>query len=296
MGEFFCFRWSALFVIELADVDFAYPTQFEEESGERDDSRRIIRRVSFRVKSGEFVCLLGANGCGKTTIAKLMNGLLVPSSGSVKVDGYDTVDDEELYRVRQLVGLIFQDPTRQLVASTIEDELAFGPENLGIPPAEIRQRIDWALKMLKLEDLRFREPHYLSGGQAQRVAIASVLVMQPRYLIMDEPTAMLDSAGRRSVLEVIENLRQELGMAVIYITHHMEEVMQADRVLAVKDGAIAFEGRPQELFVDERVVGELALELPALAQLVNSINKLGYKLPMESQWQKLAENLRELLH
>lgn len=283
-------------MIELSDVHFSYPKIKNSSGGESnvtpsDSDYEIIKGISLKIKPGEFVCLLGANGSGKTTLGKLINGLITPSSGTVSVDNFSTADEEEIYDVRRLVGMVFQDPTRQIVASTIEDELAFGPENLGIPAPEIRKRIDWALNILNLEKIRSAEPHYLSGGQTQRVAIASVLVMYPRYIIMDEPTAMLDPAGRHSVLEAIDILRHSLGMAVIYITHHMEEVLCAQRVIAIKEGSLFFDGTPMELFEARNIVEELSLEMPQLVQLINSLNDLGYYLPMSFSWQDTAENI-----
>lgn len=287
-------------MIELNDVHFSYPkinnaTDTESGSNLSSHSDEIIKGISLKIVPGEFVCLLGANGSGKTTLGKLINGLVAPSSGSVCVDGFSASHEEEVYDVRRLVGMVFQDPTRQLVASTIEDELAFGPENLGIPAPEIRKRIDWSLKILNLENLRHAEPHYLSGGQTQRVAIASVLVMHPRYIIMDEPTAMLDPAGRRSVLEAIDILRRSLGMAVIYITHHMEEVLSSERVVAIKDGTLFFDGAPLELFGAREMVEALSLELPPLIQLINSLNDLGYDLPMSFSWKDTALNIENRL-
>ncbi len=283
-------------MIELNNVYFSYPKIKNTSGGEIDfvsseSEHKIIKGISLKINPGEFVCLLGANGSGKTTLGKLINGLIVPSSGTVSVDGFSTADEEEVYDVRRLVGMVFQDPTRQIVASTIEDELAFGPENLGISASEIRKRIDWALNILNLEKVRSAEPHYLSGGQTQRVAIASVLVMHPRYIIMDEPTAMLDPAGRHSVLEAIDILRHSLGMAVIYITHHMEEVLCAQRVVAIKEGALFFDGTPMELFKAKKIVEDLSLEMPQLVQLINSLNDLGYDLPMSFSWKDTAENI-----
>ncbi|MGM9999046.1 MAG: ATP-binding cassette domain-containing protein [Candidatus Bruticola sp.] len=283
-------------MITLKDVHFSYSglksaNVSEESSNDSSAAHEIIKGISFSIEPGEFVCLLGANGSGKTTLGKIINGLLIPVSGSVSVDGHMVDDEEDVYSVRRLVGMVFQDPTRQLVASTIEDELAFGPENLGVPPEEIRKRIDWALNILNLENIRYSEPHYLSGGQTQRVAIASTLVMHPRYIIMDEPTAMLDPAGRRSVLEAISMLRESLGMAVIYITHHMEEVLRCQRVLAIKEGLLAFDGSPSDLFANRKAVNELSLELPSLVNLINVLNDLGYNLPMDFSWRKTAEHI-----
>ena len=283
-------------MIELSQVYFSYPKiknigPCEVDSTSPQSDGEIIKGITLTIKPGEFVSLLGANGSGKTTLGKLINGLVVPSSGKVTVEGFSTTSEEDVYEVRRLVGMVFQDPTRQIVASTIEDELAFGPENLGVPASEIKKRIDWALNILNLEKVRSAEPHYLSGGQTQRVAIASVLVLYPRYIIMDEPTAMLDPAGRRSVFEAIDILRHSLGMGVIFITHHMEEVLYTQRVIAIQEGTLFFDGTPEELFKARNIVEALSLEMPPLVQLINSLNDLGYNLPMSFSWQETAENI-----
>ena len=276
--------------IELRKVSFSYPAG--EEGGER---RQLLRDLNLVIEPGEYVALLGCNGSGKSTTAKLMNGLLVPSEGEVVVDGLVTSDPQEVYGVRQRVGMVFQDPSRQLVASTIEDELAFGLENLGLPPEEIEKRLEWALKALGIEELRYKEPHYLSGGQTQRVAIASVLVMQPRYLIMDEPTAMLDPQGRREVLEAIDFLRSQLGMAVIYITHHMEEVWRAERVLALAQGQLVLDATPRQLFQDGGRLLALGLDLPPLIRLQYELQKWGWRGELESDWRQLGMELKKYL-
>ena len=278
-------------MIQFEDVHFSYNTEeSENETTPRSDGE-VIKGLSFSIGSGEFVCILGANGSGKTTVGKLINSLILPVSGKIVIDGLAPDSEENILKIRQTVGMVFQDPSRQMVASTIEDELAFGPENLGVEPREILQRIDWALKILDLESLRYREPHYLSGGQTQRAAIAGVLVMQPKYIVMDEPTAMLDPKGRRSVLEAIDFLRAKLGLGIIYITHHMEAVLRCDRVLGLKEGQLIFEGSPRDLFSEEATLKELGLQVPPVIELANLLRQRGCKLQQSLSWQELCSAL-----
>lgn len=256
-------------MIKLVDVVFSY----EHGQTTLSPGKPVLNKLNLNVPENQFIALLGHNGCGKTTLAKLMNGLLLPSAGTVTVDGMSTLDPTTILKIRSLVGMVFQDPSRQMVASTIEDELAFGPENLGVAPEEILRRIDWALEILNIQHLRYSEPHYLSGGQTQRTAIAGVLVMQPKYIVMDEPTAMLDPQGRRSVLEAIAYLRQHLKISIIYVTHHMEEVLHADRVVVLNDGEIAADTDPFRLFSDSDLLTELGLEVPPLQLLFRLLKK-----------------------
>lgn len=247
--------------------------------GDEPEAPEALRGVDLRVEEGEFVALLGPNGCGKTTLGKHLNALLLPTAGEVRVDGLCTSDPDNLWEIRRRVGMVFQDPDRQMVASVVEEEVAFGPENLGVPPEEIRRRIGWALEALELETLRRGEPHLLSGGQKQRVAIASVLVMEPRYLVMDEPTAMLDPVGRREVLAAVRTLRKDLGLTVLYVTHHMEEVLEADRVLAMNEGRVVLEGAPADLFGRADELRCLGLDLPPLPDLAERLRRAGLDLP-----------------
>jgi len=197
----------------------------------------------------------------------------------VRVDGLSTADPAELWEIRRRVGMVFQDPDRQMVASVVEEEVAFGPENLGVSPEEIRRRIGWALEALGIQSLRRAEPNLLSGGQKQRVAIASVLVMEPRYLVMDEPTAMLDPLGRREVLRAVHDLRRDLGLTVLYVTHHMEEVLQADRVVAMQEGQVALQGPPSEVFSQVQELRELGLDIPSHLELASRLRAAGLDLP-----------------
>lgn len=247
--------------------------------GEGARATEALRGVDLEIREGEFVALLGPNGCGKTTLGKHLNALLLPTSGEVRVEGLLTSDPANLWEVRRRVGMVFQDPDRQMVASVVEEEVAFGPENLGIPPEEIRRRIGWALEALDLEPLRKAEPHLLSGGQKQRVAIASVLVMEPRCLVMDEPTAMLDPVGRREVLQAVHALRKQLSLTVLYVTHHMEEVLQADRVLAMQEGRVIMEGSPQEIFARAEELRAVGLDIPTQVELALRLRRAGAALP-----------------
>ena len=247
--------------------------------GEAPETTEALRGIDLAVGEGEFVALLGPNGCGKTTLAKHLNALLFPTEGEVLVDGRSTSDPAELWEIRRRVGMVFQDPDRQMVASVVEEEVAFGPENLGVPPAEIRRRIGWALEALGIQALRRAEPNLLSGGQKQRVAIASVLVMEPRYLVMDEPTAMLDPLGRREVLRAVHDLRSNLGLTVLYVTHHMEEVLQADRVVALQEGRVALQGAPSEVFARVEELRNLGLDIPSHLELAWRLRASGLDLP-----------------
>lgn len=247
--------------------------------GEDPGAPAALRGVDLRLEEGQFIALLGPNGCGKTTLGKHLNALLLPSEGKVRVDGLDTSEPENLWEIRRRVGMVFQDPDRQMVASVVEEEVAFGPENLGVPPEEIRRRIGWALEALEIEALRRGEPHLLSGGQKQRVAIASVLVMEPRYLVMDEPTAMLDPVGRREVLDAVRTLRRDHGLTVLYVTHHMEEVMEADRVVVLEDGKVALDLPPAELFAHSAELRRLGLDVPPVPDLAERLRAGGLDLP-----------------
>lgn len=228
--------------IHVENVTFRYGT---------DDPlslKEALSGVSLAVEKGEFVALLGHNGCGKSTLAKHFNAMLLPTSGKVFVDGMDTTEEALKYEIRRRVGLVLQNPDNQLVASIVEEDVAFGPENLGVPPKEIRQRVDDALKAVEMYDYRLAAPYKLSGGQKQRVAIAGIIAMQPECIVLDEPTAMLDPRGRTEVLDTIHKLNQELGITIVLITHYMDEAVTADRVVVMDSGRILTEGTPKEVF------------------------------------------------
>ena len=250
--------------------------------------------VSFSVKEGEFVALCGGNGSGKSTLAKLANGLLLPDKGKVLVFGEDTAtdDDKIIYSIRSSVGMVFQNPDNQMVASIIEDDVAFGPENLGIPREEIEERIVWALDAVNMSEHRKGSPVKLSGGQKQRIAIAGILAMKPKVLVCDESTAMLDPEGRKEVMQVLHYLNEEEGITVIHVTHHMEECTDASKVVVLKAGKIAFIGKPEELFKDHDFVKSCYLELPTLQYLLYLLKRKGLELPEDiTSGEKLAEVL-----
>ena len=235
--------------------------------------------ASMTIRKGEFVAVLGANGCGKSTLAKHFNAILLPESGTVTVEGMDTRDESQLYDIRQTVGMVFQNPDNQIVATVVEEDVAFALENLGVPPAEIRARIDEAMQMSGIYKHREKAPHKLSGGQKQRVAIAGVIAMRPDCLVLDEATAMLDPRGREKVMETIHHLNKDFGITVVSITHYMEEAAQADRVLVMSEGNVVMEGTPKEVFSQTEKVRSLRLDVPQAAELRDELVKAGLDLP-----------------
>ena len=235
--------------------------------------------ASMTIRKGEFVAVLGANGCGKSTLAKHFNAILLPESGTVTVEGMDTRDESQLYDIRQTVGMVFQNPDNQIVATVVEEDVAFALENLGVPPAEIRARIDEAMQMSGIYRHREKAPHKLSGGQKQRVAIAGVIAMRPDCLVLDEATAMLDPRGREKVMETIHHLNKDFGITVVSITHYMEEAAQADRVLVMSEGHVVMEGTPKEVFSQTEKVRSLRLDVPQAAELRDELVKAGLNLP-----------------
>ena len=241
---------------------------------------KVIKDVTLSVNAGEYICVIGHNGSGKSTLAKLFNGLVKPDSGSVTVDGFSTTaDKKQLFEVRKRVGVVFQNPDNQLVASIVEDDVAFGPENLGVPRKEIGERIDFALSAVGMEKFRRSSPTRLSGGQKQRIAIAGVLALMPQILVLDESTAMLDPQGRKEVLDVVKKLNKEKGVTVINITHYMDEVVDADKVYVINDGEIALCGTPEQIFAKKRELNAFGLELPLAAVIADSLRESGVPLP-----------------
>ena len=235
--------------------------------------------VTMGVRRGEFVAVLGANGCGKSTLAKHFNAILLPESGTVTVEGMSTADESRLYDIRQTVGMVFQNPDNQIVATVVEEDVAFALENLGVPPAQIRTRIDEAMKMADIYKHRGKAPHKLSGGQKQRVAIAGVIAMRPDCLILDEATAMLDPRGREQVMSTIGHLNRDFGITVVAITHYMEEAARADRVLVMSEGRVAMEGTPKQVFSQVDQVRALHLDVPQAAELRDELVKAGVPMP-----------------
>jgi energy-coupling factor transport system ATP-binding protein len=246
--------------IEFKDVTFAYDVE---------DGRPVpvLRHFNLAVEQGDFVAILGHNGCGKSTVAKLCNGIEIPQSGDVTVSGMNTKDEDKLLEIRKNVGMVFQNPDNQIVATIVEDDVAFGPENLGVAPKEIRRRVDEALKDVGMYELRFSEPHKLSGGQKQRVAIAGIIAMQPACIVLDEPTAMLDPRGRKDVMKTVQMLNRDFGITVLYITHFMEEAVKANRVIVMDKGAILLDGTPRDVFQQEAVLRRAGLEVPQATAL-----------------------------
>ena len=251
--------------IECRDLHFSY-------SGE---SGEVLHGVDLDIEKGSFVALLGHNGCGKSTMAKLFNGMLVPPSGTVTVDGIDTAVEETQLDVRRRVGLVQQNPDNQLVAGIVEEDVAFGPENLGIEPAEIRRRVDAALKAVNMYEYRDHAPHKLSGGQKQRVAIAGVIAMETMCIVLDEPTAMLDPRGRQEVMDTIRYLNREKGITVILITHYMDEAVQADRVVVMDGGSILTDGDPRTVFAQVELLKRHKLDVPQATELIYRLNAAG---------------------
>ncbi|MBM3450061.1 MAG: energy-coupling factor transporter ATPase [Armatimonadetes bacterium] len=236
---------------------------------------RALEDVSFTVAHGEFVAIIGGNGSGKSTLARHLNALLLPTGGRVRVDGLDTAVDEHLWEIRRRVGMVFQNPDNQLVTSIVEEDVAFGPENLGVPPAEIRVRVDAALAAVRMSALRERPPHLLSGGQKQRVAIAGILALRPSCIVFDEATTMLDPAGQREVMESARCLRDESGITIIAITHNMDEAATADRILVLHEGRLALDAPPRQLFTEAARLRALRLDLPEAAQVADGLRRRG---------------------
>ena len=251
-----------------------------------------LRGIDLTIERGEFVALVGANGSGKSTLARHFNALLLPTSGSISVNGLATDDPGNLWEIRRLVGMVFQNPENQLVSSTIEEDVAFGPENWGVPRDEMRRRVDQALEVVGLQDQRTRPPHMLSGGQKQLVAIAGALATRPACIVLDEPTSMLDPAGRRRVMETIRKLNDEEHLTIVLISQDMDEAASADRVLAMEDGQVRLDGRPREVFAQWRRLTDMGLGLPSAAQIAHQLERQG--VPIDRAPLTVAELARVL--
>lgn len=258
--------------IKFDNVTFAYT------DADENIENTVIKNLSFSIEKGDFICILGHNGCGKSTTAKLCNAILVPQSGSVTVDGIDTKDEDKIFDIRRKVGMVFQNPDNQIVGTIVEDDVAFGPENLGIDPKEIRKRVDEALKQVEMYEFRTFEPHKLSGGQKQRVAIAGIIAMKPECIVLDEPTAMLDPRGRREVMKTVKLLNEEFGITVVFITHYMDEAVKAKRVIVMDEGKIVLDGNPREVFTNIDTLKSVGLDVPEATELAMLLNKSGIKV------------------
>lgn len=258
--------------IKVENVSFQYVSDAEDEPA---TAVSVLKNISINIKKGEFVALLGHNGCGKSTMAKLLNAMLLPQQGRVLVDGLDTADEDKRFDIRKTVGLVLQNPDNQLVASIVEEDVAFGPENLGVDPKEIRIRVDEALKAVDMYEYRTHAPFKLSGGQKQRVAIAGIIAMQPQCLVLDEPTAMLDPKGRDEVMATIKKLNKEKGITIVLITHYMDEAVQADRVIVMDDGAVLVEGTPHEVFSQVELLKRHRLDVPQATELMYRLRGRG---------------------
>lgn len=258
--------------LQAQNVSFSYDTE------EGADPVQVLRGVSMGIRKGEFVALLGHNGSGKSTMAKHFNAMLLPSGGRVYVDGLDTLDESLKYEIRRRVGLVLQNPDNQLVASIVEEDVAFGPENLGIAPAEIRRRVDAALKAVNMYEYREHAPHKLSGGQKQRIAIAGVIAMETECIVLDEPTAMLDPRGRQEVMDTITYLNREKGITIVLITHYMDEAVQADRVVVMDDGQVLLDGDPRTVFAQVELLKRHHLDVPQATELVYRLNAAGCRI------------------
>ncbi|HYE68285.1 MAG TPA: energy-coupling factor transporter ATPase [Anaerovoracaceae bacterium] len=259
-------------IIRIEDLVFEY---------KRDDqleSVHAVNHVSLEIERGSFTAIIGKNGSGKSTLAKNINALLLPSSGAVYVKGYNTADETKLWEIRQAAGMVFQNPDNQLVSSIVEDDVAFGPENLGIDPGEIRKRVDESLYSVNMYEERKKAPHLLSGGQKQRIAIAGVIAMRPECIILDEPTAMLDPHGRQEVMEIIQKLHQE-GITILLITHFMDEAAKADRVIIMDEGKVVLDGSPDEVFGHAEEIKAMSLDVPFAVDLAHRLRKRGLELP-----------------
>jgi energy-coupling factor transport system ATP-binding protein len=259
-------------MIDVKNVTFIYQVGTQQE-------KVALKNFNLEIPSPSFFAIVGANGSGKSTLARLINGLLIPTYGDVIVDGINTKDEDRIWEIRQKVGLVFQNPDNQIIGMTVEEDIAFGCENLGLSPKEIEERINFALKVVEMEEYRNYPPHLLSGGQKQRVAIAGILAMLPKYIILDEPTTMLDLRGRKEILNIIKSLFEKEKISIILITHHMSEVILAEKVIVLKDGEIVFSGTPREVFSKNSEINKWGLDLPIVTQLAFYLKSRGLDIP-----------------
>lgn len=273
-------------IISLNNVSFSY----------QEDQNEALSNVSLSINKGEFIVVLGHNGSGKSTLAKMLNGLLLPSNeGDVLVYGINTKNYDSIYDIRRRVGMVFQNPDNQMIASIIEDDIAFGPENIGVPREEIIERVDWALKAVDMSEHRQDTPFKMSGGQKQRIAIAGVLAIKPDVLVLDEATAMLDPSGRKKVMDVIKNLNKNEGITIVHITHYMDEAIDADRVIVMKNGAIVQDNTPEEVFNGDYDIESAGLKLPVIARISRELKAKGLSIESSLKKEELVEGICQLL-
>ena len=269
---------------------------YEYPGSEETPNVQVFEGLDVQIEEGSFVAVLGHNGCGKSTLAKHFNAILLPTGGTVHVYGMDTMSEERLIDIRRTVGMVFQNPDNQIVSNVVEEDVAFAPENLGVEPSEIRRRVDEALKQVGMYQYREHAPHMLSGGQKQRIAIAGVIAMRPKCIVLDEPTAMLDPQGRREVLATISRLNKDNQMTVVLITHHMPEAVMADRVIVMSDGGIIADGTPRQVFTQVELLQSVGLTVPETTLLLNELNKEGFDLPLDAlSVDSCAQVLRDFL-
>ena len=277
-------------IISVENLAYTYPGM------DNEPGVVVFEDMNLTVEEGTFVAILGTNGCGKSTLAKHFNSILLPTGGKVYVCGIDTANEERILQVRRNVGMVFQNPDNQIVANVVEEDVAFGPENLGVSSPEIRHRVNKALKQVGMYEYREHAPHLLSGGQKQRIAIAGVIAMEPKCIVLDEPTAMLDPRGRREVVETIGRLNKEKGITVVLITHHMDEAAKADRVVVMHKGSVAADGTPEEVFSQVELLHNIGLAAPESVELCWELKKQGFDLPLDAlEPEKCAQALYDLL-
>ncbi|WP_303025775.1 energy-coupling factor transporter ATPase [Anaerotignum lactatifermentans] len=268
-------------MVKTKDLTYEYVRVLETDHGTKEEKVAALKNVNIEINKGDFVAVLGHNGSGKSTFAKHINALVQPTGGTLWVDDMDTKNDELVWEIRQTAGMVFQNPDNQLVATVVEEDIAFGPENMGVEPKEIRKRVDEALATVRMSEYATHTPSKLSGGQKQRIAIAGVLAMKPQCIVLDEPTAMLDPVGRRDVMETIERLNREEGITMILITHYMDEAVRADKVFVIDDGDLVMQGTPKEIFSQVETLQKYGLDVPQVTEVAYLLRKEGVELPAD---------------
>ena len=268
-------------MVKTKDLTYEYVRVLETDHGTKEEKVAALKNVNIEINKGDFVAVLGHNGSGKSTFAKHINALVQPTGGTLWVDDMDTKNDELVWEIRQTAGMVFQNPDNQLVATVVEEDIAFGPENMGVEPKEIRKRVDEALATVRMSEYATHTPSKLSGGQKQRIAIAGVLAMKPKCIVLDEPTAMLDPVGRRDVMETIERLNREEGITMILITHYMDEAVRADKVFVIDDGDLVMQGTPKEIFSQVETLQKYGLDVPQVTEVAYLLRKEGVDLPAD---------------